>query len=93
MDPLQSQPLASAAPHTLYTVPLAMYYAMGASVCLSFAGSTLVHGKPIARDIINGVVAGGVASASGTYFMTNPVWAMILGSASGILQTIGQTII
>lgn len=60
---------------------------------VSSACSVLVYGKIIGRDMINGVVAGGVCSLSASYYLTNPVWAMVLGGASGILQMIGQSII
>ena len=81
------------APHALYTVPQSVWYSISASVIISTGGSIIVHGKPIARDLINGVVAGGVSSLSASFFITNPIWAMILGSASGILQLLGQSLI
>lgn len=91
MDP--SFAISSLAPHAIYTVPQCVWYSISASVLISTGGSIIVHGKPIARDLINGVVAGGVSSLSASFYITNPVWAMILGAASGILQLLGQSLI
>jgi len=60
---------------------------------MSLAGSTIVNGKPIVRDMINGLVAGGVCSLTASFYLTSPIWSQLLGCASGIVQIIGQSII
>lgn len=79
--------------HMLYVIPQSVWYAISASTIVSMAGSVLAHGNPIGRDVINGIVAGGVSSLTASFYFTNPVWSMILGSASGILQLLGQSLV
>lgn len=40
------------------------------------------------RDITHGPIAGGIAIASVSFYITNPVWACLVGCVSGIIQTI-----
>ena len=40
------------------------------------------------RDIIYGPVAGGVVASSAAYFVTNPVYGIIMGIVSGVFQVI-----
>jgi hypothetical protein len=54
-----------------------------------FSGSKVV----VARDLINCLIAGGVASCSGAFFFANPVYAMVLGSVCGFVQAFVQFII
>jgi hypothetical protein len=40
------------------------------------------------RDFVYGTISGGIAATSASFYITNPVFAMIIGSFAGILQTI-----
>ena len=79
--------------HALYRIPLSVWYTISASTLVALAGSIIVNGKPIARDMINGVVAGGVCSLTASYYLTNPVWSQVLGCAAGLLQMLGQSVV
>lgn len=91
--PIEESPIRSAATHPIYIGPQCVWYTISSAVMVASAGSVLIYGKIIGRDLINGVVAGGVCALCASYYLTNPVWPMVLGAASGILQTIGQSVI
>lgn len=80
-------------PHFIYRIPLSVWYTISATVLVAAGGSILVNGKLIARDMINGVVAGGVCSLTASYYLTNPVWSQCLGAAAGFLQMFGQSFV
>lgn len=90
MDPSNELALQ---PHFIYRIPLSVWYTISAAVLVAAGGSILVNGKLIARDMINGVVAGGVCSLTASYYLTNPVWSQCLGVASGFLQMFGQSFV
>ena len=39
------------------------------------------------------MIAGGIACSSASLYITNPVFAMIVGSVAGIIQVVGQLLI
>lgn len=49
--------------------------------------------KTVPRDFLNSLVAGGVASCTAGLYFTNPVWAMVLGSTAGGVQSLIQGLI
>ena len=63
---------------------------MSSSAMVGVGISMLICNGLVARDFINCLIAGGVAAASASMYFTNPVWAMILGSGSGIFQILIQ---
>ena len=63
---------------------------MSSSALTGSAFSILLNGNLVARDVINSLVAGGVASCTASLYFTNPVWAMFLGSCAGLCQAIFQ---
>ena len=75
-----------------YIAPLSVWYAMASSTILATAISTLINSNIIARDMINGLVAGGVACCTAAFYFTNPVWPMVLGSTAGALQSVLQNV-
>lgn len=77
----------------MYTLPISVWYTISSAAIVSIAGSTIINGKPIARDLINGVVGGGVCGLTASFYLPNPLWAQLLGFAAGIVQIIGQSII
>lgn len=42
------------------------------------------------RDVVQAPTAGAVAVASSAYYITNPVYSLVIGSVAGIVQVIGQ---
>lgn len=79
--------------HIFFTVPLSIWYCMSASVVVGTAFSIFVYEKTVPRDMINSLIAGGVASCTAGVYFTNPVWPLILGSACGIVQSLAQGLI
>lgn len=73
-----------------FNVPLSVWYSMSASMLLGLAFSTFINHKVVPRDFLNCLIAGGVAACSAGYYFTNPVWAMVLGSTCGIVQSLVQ---
>lgn len=79
--------------HALYRIPMSVWYTIGSTVIFSIAGSILIHGKPLIRDLINSVCAGGVCSLTAAFYLTNPVWSILLGALAGIVQTVGHSVL
>ena len=73
--------------------PLSIWYSMAAAAISASAFSFLFNGNLIPRDLINGTVAGGVASTTASVYLANPVWAMVLGAGAGFFQTLFQSTI
>lgn len=61
---------------------------MAGSVILAITFSFILNQKLMFRDITHGSVAGAIAVASAGYFITNPVWALLVGCVAGIIQAI-----
>lgn len=66
---------------------------MSAAVIVGCACSVFVYKKTVPRDFLNSLVAGGVASCTAGLYFTNPVWAMVLGSTAGGVQSLIQGLI
>jgi hypothetical protein len=86
-------PTSTVSTHMFFTVPLSIWYSMSASVLVGSAFSIIVYEKLVPRDLLNSLIAGGVACCTAGVYFTNPVWPMVLGSASGIIQTLVQSLI
>ena len=76
--------------HAGVLAPLSIWYSMSAAALVGTAFSILINGSVVARNMINCLVAGGVASCTASLYFTNPVWAMFLGACAGMLQAIFQ---
>lgn len=79
--------------HIYFTVPLSIWYCMSASLLVGSAFSFFVYEKLVPRDFLHAIVAGGVAACTAGVYFTNPVWPMVLGSATGMVQSLVQGII
>lgn len=66
---------------------------MAASTIVGSAVSIFIYQKLIPRDFLNSLIAGGVAACSAGFYFTGPVWAMVLGSACGMVQAAIQGLI
>jgi len=90
MDPPQStQPIST---HAIYTAPISIMYGLAGSTVVCVGFSYFINAKLMVRDVIYGTIAGGIAVSSASYYITNPVWAMLVGSVAGIIQAIGNAI-
>lgn len=85
--------VATLQPTVNTTGPLSIWYSMASAGVMSAAFSILINENLIARDIINGLVAGGVASLTSSLYFTNPVWPMVLGASAGMFQSIFQNVL
>lgn len=79
--------------HALYRIPMSVWYTIGPAVIFSMIGSIFVNGKPLIRDLINSIVAGGVCSLTASFYLTSPIWSILLGCLAGIVQTVGHSIL
>lgn len=61
---------------------------MSAAAFVGIGISVIVNGKIVARDLLHSLIAGGIACCTAGVYFTNPVWAMVLDSACGIVQTL-----
>lgn len=74
-------------------MPLSVWFTMSSSLIVGSGFSYFVYQKVVIRDFIHAIVAGGVASCTAGVYFTNPVWPMVLGSATGIVQSLVQGLI
>ena len=64
-------------------------FALASSTVAAIMMSLLFNGGRIGiRDLIYGSLAGGISSASASYYITNPVYGILFGFISGVLQVI-----
>ena len=74
--------------HTMYTAPYAIMFAVAASTLSSVMVSVLFNRNIGPKDMIYGSVAGIVISSTASYYITNPVYAILIGFIGGVIQTI-----
>jgi hypothetical protein len=77
----------------LYTGPISIVLAMSAGALGAFSFSSFFNERMIARDIIHGPIAGAIACGTASFYITNPVYAILVGFAAGIIQTFIQNVI
>lgn len=74
----------------LYTVPILIFFGMAASTIVSIGLSSIINHAILVRDAVQGPLAGAIAVASAAYFITNPVYAIVIGCIAGAIQTAWQ---
>ena len=79
--------------YQLYTVPILILFGMAASTLGSLSMSLILNHRINVRDIIQGPTAGAIATASASYFITNPVYGLVIGCIAGIFQVLWQNFI
>lgn len=79
--------------HIFFVVPMSIWYCMSASVIVGIGFSIFVYEKTIPRDFINSLIAGGVACCTAGVYFTNPVWPLVLGTATGMTQSLIQGLV
>jgi len=77
----------------LYNGPLSVIIGMAASLLGAYCISSLLNGNVIVRDLIHAPIAGGIVVGSASFYITNPVYAMVAGFTAGIIQTLIQNLI
>ena len=73
---------------TLYTTVICVILSISASTLTSIAIGLIVKGNLVVRHLIYGPVAGAVIGGASSYYTSNPTYALVVGAAGGILQTI-----
>jgi len=68
-------------------------YSLAAATVSSFATSSLINNGFLIRDIIYGPIAGGVISSSAAFYVTNPVYGILIGMIAGIVQVAVMNIV
>jgi hypothetical protein len=76
----------------LYVTPVSIIIGMGASLIGSFIVSSLFNGNLLLRDIIHSPIAGGIVVGSASFFINNPVYALVAGFSGGAVQSTIQNI-
>ncbi len=66
---------------------------MAGSTVMSIGVSSIINHTISVRDVVQAPTAGAVAIASSAYYITNPVYALVIGCVAGIIQTILQTLV
>lgn len=78
----------------IYTGPYTIMFALAASTISSSMISLLFHdGRLGIRDMIYGSIAGGISSSSAAFYVTKPVYGILFGFLSGIIQTLVMNLI
>jgi hypothetical protein len=77
----------------LQTGPLCILLGMSSSVMGAFCISNVINNSIILRDIIHAPIAGGIVVGSASFFITNPVYAIVAGFTAGSVQTLIQNLI
>jgi hypothetical protein len=77
-------------PFSINNSTLSLVLAMSAGVFGAFSATTFINGRIVIRDIVNSPIAGGIVAGSASFFITNPVYAVIAGFTGGLVQTLIQ---
>jgi len=77
----------------IYTGPFYVIIAMGAAIIGSIIVSCLINGYLISRDIIHAPIAGGIIAGSASFYITNPVYALVVGFMGGVIQAAIQNLV
>lgn len=77
----------------VYTGPYGVIFALCSATVTSFVLSALINQGIMIRDIIYGPVAGGVASATASYWVTNPVYAIVIGVVAALVQVVVMNVV
>jgi len=71
-----------------YTGFYSVIFALCAATLTSFMVSPIFNNGILIRDIIYGPIAGGVASVTASYWVVNPVYALVIGVVSALIQVV-----
>lgn len=77
----------------VYTGPYSVIFSLCAATITSFVVSSLFNNGILIRDVIYGPIAGGVASSTASFWITNPVFALVIGVVSAFVQVIVMNVI
>ena len=78
---------------TVYTGPYSVIFALCAATITSFIISALINNGVLIRDVIYGPIAGGVACSTASYWIVNPVYAIVIGVVSALIQVVVMNVV
>jgi len=79
--------------HTPYTGAYSVLFSLCAASITSFLVSPLFNNGILIRDIVYGPLAGGVASSTASFWIYNPVYAIVIGVVSALLQVVVMNVV
>jgi ammonia channel protein AmtB len=79
--------------HTPYTGAYSVIFSLCAATITSFLLSPLFNDGILIRDVIYGPIAGGVACSTASYWILNPVYAIIIGVFAGAVQVVAMNVV
>ena len=65
---------------------------MAGSTVMAIGLSSTINHTIAVRDVVQAPTAGAVAIASSAYYITNPVYSLVIGSVAGLIQVTLQTL-
>lgn len=75
-----------------YVPILCVVFSVSGSTLACMALGLIFYGRPIVRHLVYGPVAGAVIGGASSYYTSNPVYAIVVGVAGGMLQAIFMSI-
>lgn len=79
--------------HSPYTGAYSVIFALCAATIGSFIVSPIFNDGVLIRDIVYGPIAGGVATVTASYWILNPVYAIVTGLVASILQVVVMNLV
>lgn len=79
--------------HSPYTGAYSVIFALCAATIGSFMVSPIFNDGILIRDIVYGPIAGGVATVTASYWILNPVYAIVTGFVASILQVVVMNLV
>jgi len=80
-------------PRFMTFAQVSIYYSIFSSVMMGISFSFFINSKLVIRDLINSGVAGAISGLASVMYIDKPVYSMVVGSTSGIVQTLVQNLI
>lgn len=84
----QGMEFADGSSGAIYYMAYSIWYAISAGITANIGLSLIVYNRIMLRDMIYTIIGAGIASASASYYITNPVYSMLIGIVSGAIQII-----
>ena len=77
----------------VYTGPYSVIFSLCAATITSFIVSSILNNGILIRDVVYGPIAGGVASSTASYWIANPVYAIVIGIVSAHVQVVVMNVV
>lgn len=77
----------------VYTGPYGVIFSLCAATITSFVVSALINKGIMIRDVVYGPIAGGVASVTASYWIVNPVYALVIGVVAALVQVVAMNVV